>query len=146
MVKRWNSTLEQRKPLKAKKGLERRITLKVRKRRGWNSSLKPVNERRQAELDKFYALDKILRPKTKGRSELNGSRGDYRTGFGVEPHHIRGRRGKRVYDPFNIIYLTRAQHDTIKLMHSEEELEAIVKPIRIKQGFKPKGEDNAKIS
>lgn len=99
--------------------------------------LKKVSDKRKAETDRFYALDRlILRPATKGRSELNGERGDWRTGYSVEPHHITGRRGARVYDPFNIIYLTRPQHDAIRhTWEEEEELLGVVREIRIKQGF-----------
>lgn len=99
-------------------------------------SIRPVSKKRDMELRIFRELDAVLRPKTGGVSELDGTRGEWPTHRWPEPHHIEGRRGKRVYDPFNIIYLTRTQHNNPAIINDKERLLAIVRPIRIKQGFK----------
>jgi len=51
MSKRWNSTLNRNKPLKAKKGLERRTPLKASKSRGYNSTLRPVGDKQAVKND-----------------------------------------------------------------------------------------------
>lgn len=47
MTKAWNSTLRQRKPLKAKKGLEHKLPLPTRKGRGFNSTLRPISDKQK---------------------------------------------------------------------------------------------------
>jgi len=77
-----------------------------------------------------------LRQLCGNRSELSGANPYWQSDFIVEPHHIEGRTGKRLLDPFNIIMLTRPEHDTIRRTHTREELLTLVRDIRIKQGFK----------
>jgi len=57
-----------------------------------------------------------------------------------EHHHITGRQGLRLINPFNILCCTREEHDYEQAHHTWErqrELLAVVKPIRIAQGFRP---------
>lgn len=80
-----------------------------------------------------------LRRMCGNKSELSGANPDYQSGYLIEPHHIRGRIGKRFLNPFNIILLTRFEHtienDHKQGCHTPEELERIVKPLRISQGY-----------
>lgn len=101
-------------------------------------ALKPISDKRQEERNKYYVLVEKLYYLCSNRSELSGKQGDWQTGWNVEPHHIMGCRGIKLYDPFNIIMLTRPEHDTIRQTHIEEELLAMIRPLRIKQGFEPK--------
>ncbi|GAH34193.1 unnamed protein product [marine sediment metagenome] len=90
--------------------------------------IRPISEKRKAELEAYYPLVDKLRELCNNRSELSGK-------WAVEPHHITGRNGKRLLDPFNILLVTRVEHDTI-WKYSKEELLARVRKIRIEQGFK----------
>lgn len=81
---------------------------------------------------------KKLRELCENRSELSGDVSDWQSIFKVDPHHIEGRNGKRLLDPFNIIMVTRNEHTAIeeeRSSYSKEQLLEIVKAIRIKQGF-----------
>ena len=102
--------------------------------------MKPISEKRQAQLKEYYALVVKLSRWCHNRSELSGNRPtEWQAGFRVEPHHILGRRGKQLLDPFGIIMLTATEHAREQQYkegcHTKEELLNIVKPIRIKQGF-----------
>jgi hypothetical protein len=73
--------------------------------------------------------------------ELSDKKSDLSGGPTAEHHHITGRRGLRLIDPFNIACLTKAEHGYEQAHHSwerQQELLAIIRPIRIKQGFKEK--------
>jgi len=72
--------------------------------------MRPVSKKMQARLLEYHALVEKLRSECNNRSELSGDKGCWRTNFSVEPHHIMGRTGKRLIDPFNIIMLTRTEH------------------------------------
>ena len=105
--------------------------------------LKPISNKRQVQLREYYTLVTKLRELCHNKSELNGHRPDWQSLYLVDPHHIGGRNGERLLDPFGIILLTRTEHDIqegkingVKL--SEEDLYNIVYPLRIAQGFKPK--------
>ena len=57
----------------------------------------------------------------------------------LEPHHIDGKQGKRLIDPFNIIICTTVEHCYFQAHNSYEQrqrLLAIVRPIRLAQGFR----------
>ena len=65
---------------------------------------------------------------------------DWQTDWFVEPHHIGGRIGKKFLDPYNIILVTRHEHDIEEgkvkgVKVGELELYRIVRAIRIGQGF-----------
>jgi hypothetical protein len=100
--------------------------------------LKPVSDKRKKEIPDYNKLKaKLILDRWRGfyfESELNGVMSKE-----VEPHHIDHRENGRLTNPFNIIILTRGQHEWEGAHHSFEriqELKAIVRPIRIKQGFK----------
>lgn len=97
-------------------------------------ALKKVSPKRKAELEEYYPLEEKLRLLCGNKSELSGAYADWQTHWDVEGHHITGRNGKRLLNPWNIIMITRVEHDTI-WKYSKEELLQIVKGLRIKQGF-----------
>ena len=106
------------------------------------------SKRRAEEESTYFSLVAKLRDLCKNRSELSGRWANWESHWDVEPHHIEGRIGSNYTNPFKIIMLTRPEHDAeegIKrfwpylekpVKHTKEELLAIVRPIRIKQGFK----------
>ena len=103
--------------------------------------INPVSDKRQAQLKEYYALVVKLTLGCGNQSELSGNRPtEWQSSFRVEPHHIMGRRGKRLLDPFGIIMLTATEHIREQQYkeghHTKEELLNIVRPIRIAQGFK----------
>jgi hypothetical protein len=105
------------------------------------AKIKPVSDKMKKLLYEYNLLINKLRYLCNNTSELDGAYADWQSDFKIEPHHIGGRRGKLLLDPFNIIMLNRTQHDIeqgkIKgAKHSKQELLAIVKKIRISQGFK----------
>ena len=102
--------------------------------------MKPISEKRQAQLKEYYALVVKLSRWCHNRSELSGNRPtEWQAGFRVVPHHILGRRGKQLLNPFNIIMVTHTEHTAIheeRSPYTKEQLLEIVKTLRIKQGFK----------
>ena len=98
--------------------------------------LRPISKKRAEEMRKYFPLVEELRQLCDNRSELSGDIPGWPSNFQAEPHHIEGRSGKRLLDLFNIIMLTRTEHDTIRQTHTKEELLALVRDIRIKQGLK----------
>ncbi len=77
----------------------------------WGSRMRPVSKKMKARLFEYHALVEKLRSECNNRSELSGDKGDWRTDYNVEPHHIMGRTGKRLTDVFNILMVTRSEHD-----------------------------------
>ena len=99
--------------------------------------LKPISDKRKGETAEYNKLKaKLILDRWRGfyfESELNGVLTKE-----VEPHHIDHRENARLVNPFNIIILSHSQHEFEGAHHSFEriqELKAIVKEIRIKQGF-----------
>ena len=99
-------------------------------------------------MPEYNVLIDDLRQCCGNRSELNVAgklpkNPDWQTHWVVEPHHIRGRIGRRFLDPFNIIMLTRNEHtienDHKQGCHTPEELECLVRDIRISQGYQEEG-------
>ena len=83
-----------------------------------------------------------LRDLCDNKSEIDGSNPDWQYDFMVEPHHILGRTGDLLTDPFNIIMLTRTQHDIeegkiIGKKLGKDYLLKLVAARRIEQGFRP---------
>ena len=113
------------------------------------TALKQVSGKRRHELACYYALVATLRLSCYNKSELSGKNPDWQSDYLADPHHIDGKDGKKLYDPFNIIFLTRTEHD---IQHgkvkgeklNKEALLAIIRPIRVTQGF-TLGEDLIKI-
>ena len=100
-------------------------------------ALKKISKKRKALLPGYNALVTELRVKCKNRSELSGNRADWRSDFQVEPHHICGRTGKLLTDVFNLILVTRAEHDKQdgNTYKEKTELLHLVHQIRIRQGY-----------
>lgn len=118
--------------------LKRKTPLKAHKR------INRISKKRLEESKEYFDLIARLRIMCDNKSELSGANPDWQSEFMVDPHHIGGRAGSKYLDPFNIIMLTRPEHDReegkIKgaKPHSKVYLLALVRPIRIEQGFKPK--------
>lgn len=96
--------------------------------------IKAVSEKRKAELAEYSSLEDRLCLLCGNKSELSGDAPDWQTDYFVEGHHITGRNGKRLLDPFGIIMVTRPEHDRI-WEYSKETLLQMIRPLRIKQGF-----------
>jgi hypothetical protein len=108
------------------------------------TALRAVSQKRQAQLKEYRKLLGKLYDGS-GRSEWNGDKDDWydmtrNCWITVrEPHHIDGRTGARLLDPFNIILLTPAQHRTFQAHNSWEVRVALklwVRGLRLEQGFK----------
>ena len=99
--------------------------------------MRPVSIKMQARLLEYHALVEKLRSECNNRSELSGDRGNWETAFNVEPHHITGRTGKRLLDPYNLILLTRTEHrqQDGNNHQAKEALLKYIRPIRAKQGY-----------
>ena len=85
----------------------------------------------------YHDLIEQIRPQD-NRSELSGELPDWQSGGIVEAHHINGRIGTALIDPFYIIFVTREEHAEIHAHNSYErkqELLATVEPIRKAQGY-----------
>jgi hypothetical protein len=102
-----------------------------------------MSKKRLKESKEYFNLVAMLRILCDNKSELSGANPTWESEFMVDPHHIGGRIGDRYLDPFEIIMLTREEHDReegkIRGMkpHSKLYLRTLIRPIRIKQGFKP---------
>jgi hypothetical protein len=110
--------------------------------------MRPVSKKRQAELRKYRKLERRLRSLCDNLSELSGRVPDWQTDYLVEGHHIGSRSGAKVYDPFNVIMLTRDEHTAIEReqpidghKYTKGELLDLARRIRIKQGFKEASND-----
>jgi len=103
------------------------------------TALKRISKKHQEQLPEYYVLVNKLYRLCGNRSELSGKAPDWQSWYQVEPHHIDGRMGKLFTDPFNIIMLTRDEHTAIeeeRSSYTKEDLSKLIKPKRIKQGFK----------
>lgn len=100
--------------------------------------LRTMSKKRQSDLTRYFNLKQRLFELSRNKSELSGHRPDWQSSFVVEPHHIKGRTGHKLYDPFNIILLTANEHRFYQEHMSDankQYLLELVRPIRIKQGF-----------
>ena len=74
-----------------------------------------------------------------GRSELSGKPATYSYNLGevaLELHHVCGRIGDKLCDPYGMILITFEEHrDCENNEYTKEELLSIVEPIRRKQGW-----------
>ena len=97
--------------------------------------MKKISDKRRLELIEYFkVLDTIMDTSV---SEYSGRSHKY--GDGLDPHHIDGRRGKRLYNAFNIIVCLHSEHEYFQAHNTpelKEKLSGIVKEIRLKQGFK----------
>ena len=92
-------------------------------------------------MPEYIRLIKKLRELCDNKSELSGANPDIWSNYLAEPHHIRGRVGSLFLDPYNIILLTRFEHDIEEgkirgEKIGKERLLQLVKALRDKQGFK----------
>ena len=107
------------------------------------TKLNSMSPKRRKEMPKYYKLIKKLRGLCENRSEISGNPPDWQSDYLVEPHHIGGRNGHLLMDPFNIIMVTRPEHDAeeTKIKPAtlpkigREKLFEIIEGIRIRQGF-----------
>lgn len=101
-----------------------------------------ISKKRSKQMSLYRELLEDIRPKD-NRSELShklpeAGQADWRSGYRLEPHHIRGRIGLALIDPFNIIFLTPTEHDYYQSRMNDDTksfLESVVEPIRMKQGY-----------
>ena len=100
----------------------------------WNG-INRVSKNRQKVQVKYRTLILDLRSKCDNRSELTGSTPDWQSDWLVEPHHIKGRPGDLLLDPFNIIMLNREEHDNLFGHNNDEVMLGIVRKIRLQQGY-----------
>jgi hypothetical protein len=136
----------QGKPLKRKRGLrqkaplKRKMGLKTRKRLRAKKPLNKISPKMGKLIPELADLYTVLRRFCHNRSELSGRRPDWQSDGIIEPHHIDGRNGDKLLNPFNLIMLTAEEHTVEQQYrpgcHTRQELLDIVRPIRIKQGFK----------
>lgn len=105
------------------------------------TKLAQISKKRQALMPEYNKLINRLRELCNNKSELSNKSPDWQSGFKAEPHHINGRNGEKLLDPYGIILLTRYEHDVEEgkvrreKPTDKERLLAIVKDIRIRQGF-----------
>jgi hypothetical protein len=98
--------------------------------------MKPVSAKRQAQLRAYYALVMRLKLACGCHSEWSS---ECCTVYDIEPHHIDGRRGDRLLDPFNIILLNAEEHKHFQAHNSWQVRQALkmwIRPVRLAQGFK----------
>lgn len=109
----------------------------------WNGlerkPIRKVSPKKKKELPEYTKLIAELRAKCFNRSELSGKKPDWQSNYQVEPHHIMGRTGKRLTDPYNIILLNRDEHNAQdgNTYQEKQELLDFIKPIRERQGYEP---------
>ncbi len=98
-----------------------------------------VSDRQAKRLQRLGVIVACLRILCNDKSELSGKQSDWRTHWHVVDHHITGRQGRKLLDVFNLIMVTADEPDELQANMSferKQELLRIVKPLRIKQGFK----------
>ena len=103
------------------------------------SKMKVATDKQAKRLIELRNLKSKLLVLCNNKSELSGESPDWQSGFMVEPHHICGRVGGHLLNPFEIVMVTRDEHTTLekhKTLDERERLLAIVKILRLKQGFK----------
>lgn len=101
-------------------------------------TLNSVSPKQAKRLMALTELKGLLIRLCGNKSEFSGEYADWQTGGLVEPHHILGRVGKNLLNPFSIIMVTRPEHDQVQKHNSYENrqfLLGVVKTLRLKQGF-----------
>lgn len=101
--------------------------------------LKRVSPKRAPKLRTYNAVRDRLIELSGGKSELSGIPFDDTIPGKVSPHHILGRAGARLTNPFGIVILRECEHWVAQENMSWEAKQALlayIKPIRIAQGFK----------
>jgi hypothetical protein len=106
------------------------------------SALRAVSQKRQAQKNEYNSLVMRLKIACGCKSELSGKLCSV---YDIVPHHIDGRRGLRLIDPFNIILITDEEHTGDNGIQKHNSWEAkqklldIVRKIRQEQGFLEEG-------
>lgn len=106
--------------------------------------MRQISPKQSARLGEYRKIRELLyrlnEEENGGRSEYSGKLATYSPaldGYTLEDHHVHGRIGRRLCDPFNQILLTSEEHRAAENNEiTKEELRDKVRPIRIKQGFK----------
>lgn len=101
--------------------------------------LKRVSPKRAPKLRTYNAVRDRLIELCKGKSELSGNQASNSIENSLSSHHILGRGGQRLVNPFNIIILLEKEHWVAQenmSWEAKQALLAFIKPIRIAQGFK----------
>ena len=97
--------------------------------------LKRVSDKRKAQNALYSKLRDSLIAMAGGKSELSGLKAAC---WPLEIHHIDGRQNERLLNVFNCIVVKRHEHEELQAHHSFKEIEklkALVKKIRLAQGF-----------
>ena len=99
--------------------------------------ISPVSDKRKAQNQEYNRIKDLLIDLAQGKSELTGLKA---TTQPLVIHHIDGRRGARLLDPFNMIVLKQSpEHEDETAHHSHERIQELltkVRDIRLAQGFK----------
>jgi hypothetical protein len=114
--------------------LKEKVKMGCRKTGEKRQRIKPMSEKYARDINDYRRLKERLLDNSHGKSELSGNIGMF-----IDLHHIEGRTGGRLTDPFNVIVVTREEHEEIHKHNSYEkkqELLARVKEIRLSQGYK----------
>ena len=104
--------------------------------------MKRISDKRAAQLADYDKLISNLAAFALYRTELEEAPSVWNPTARLEAHHIDGRRGDRLLDPFNIIIVTAEQHREIhqhNTWEQKQKLLALVKEIRLRQGFSQEG-------
>ena len=101
--------------------------------------IRQISKKRQKELPAYNKLINKLGTLCGNKSELSGDKPNWQFNYKVVPHHIMGRAGPMLSDPFNIIILTPPEHDAQDGNNNDDKMKllAFIRPIRIAQGFEP---------
>ena len=116
-------------------------TLAIKKRDGLKKSpLAKMSAKTADIMPEYRRLVKRLKILSRGFSELSG---EYIGADSLEPHHIDHRNGAKLTDVFNVILLSRKEHEGFTnggwyKDYPKEELLAKVRRIRLAQGFEIK--------
>lgn len=101
--------------------------------------MRSVSPKHKQELREYNKIREKIMGLAGFKSELSGIPDTGTIEGALEIHHITGRIGQRLINPFNLILLTHSEHfvcqDTMSWEHKQELLEYI-RPIRLAQGFK----------
>lgn len=98
-----------------------------------------ISGKQQEEIRAYNKLRLDLLQRAGFKSELSGQPESAEWGGNLEIHHISGRIGKRMLDPFNLIILTAKEHWLAQETMSWENKRALlnyIRPVRLAQGFK----------
>lgn len=105
----------------------------------YSSTISPVSRKHAADLREYNKIRNRLMELSGGKSEISGQSSKRTIEDTLSPHHITGRIGRRLLNPFNIVICLEREHWIWQDAMSWENkltLLALVEPIRLSQGFK----------